>query len=422
MRFQALATVTGAFLVLAALALAPGSNGDRASAETFRELGDAFSAALVRGDAAAIAKMYTETAKLYPPGRVVSGRPAIERYFTPAPNRTVLDHALELEEVEVFGDRAIESGVWKSSTRRGDDDPITRSERYLLIWKKGSDGRWRIDKDFWHRPQDELTTPGARPFRPERTEVRRLTSKTNGVDYELYVALPHGYGDKGRRFPVLYTLDADYSFLLARNIVDHLSERDHLDEILVVGVGYGGPPAYRLHRTRDYTPTFVADGGYGPELQKLSGGGPKFLDFLATELIPFIEGEYAAEPAERALAGHSYGGLFAAWAMLTRPSLFSRYVVVSPSLWYDDKLLFRLEQAYAENHRALAARAYFCVGSREINRQRDMIGDLTAFVARLESRRYDGFELDSRVMQDETHNSVYPGGLSNGLRFVFEGR
>lgn len=113
-----------------------------------------------------------------------------------------------------------------------------------------------------------------------------------------------------RRFPVVYTLDAAYSLLIARNVTDHLSERDHLREVVVVGIGYrdqepGRTAGYRRNRTRDYTPTFVRDGGYGPELQKTSGGGPKFLEALETEIVPFIDRHYRTDPGERVLVGHS---------------------------------------------------------------------------------------------------------------------
>src|SRR5436305_2556936 len=137
------------------------------------------------------------------------------------------------------------------------------------------------------------TLASADDFRVERTEQRSLTSKTNGIEYKLYISLPHSYGKGGKRFPVVYLLDADYSFLIARNITDHLAERDDLQELILVGIAYGGPPQYRLNRTRDYTPTFVPTGGYGPEMQKVSGGGLKFRTFLEHELIPFIDATYA---------------------------------------------------------------------------------------------------------------------------------
>lgn len=255
----------------------------------------------------------------------------------------------------------------------------------------------------------------AEPIRVERTEERRLVAKSNGIAYKLSIAFPHGYGAGGKRYPVVYLLDSDYSFLIARNIADHLAERDHLRELILVGIGYDGPLQYRKNRTRDYTPVFAPDGGYGPEMQKFSGGGPKFRAFLEKELIPLIDATYATIPGDRCLVGHSYGGLFASWTLLSSPMLFRRFIIVSPSLWYDERLILRQERALKPT--SFGARVYMAAGDIE-NSQ--MGRDLTQFAAQL--RRHRTLALSSHVLDDETHNSIFPRALSNGLRFVFEGR
>ncbi len=68
----------------------------------------------------------------------------------------------------------------------------------------------------------------------------------------------------------------------------------------------------------------------------------------------------------------------------------------------------------------LTARAYLAVGGSEGNAERDMVVDLQNFAKKLQA--YKGLRLESDVLADETHNSVFPRALSNGLRFVFEGR
>lgn len=421
-RRTSLPVLLGIVCFLALAVLAQPLTGEPAVAEILAANNAAFSAAYIAGDARTIVSLYTEDARLDPPGRVVEGREAIERYFTLAPNQKVLDHSLTTESLEIVGETAIETGTWTSTTRRGEGDPVTSSDRYLLVWRRQADGRWLIHRDWWHRPSQPVTSLDARPMRLDRTEVRVLKSKINDVDYELRVALPHGYGVSGKRFPVVYTLDADYSFLIVRNIVDHLSERGDLDEVIVVGIAYGGPLQYRLNRTRDYTPVFVSDGGYGREIQKVSGGGPEFIAVIEMEIIPLIDENYATLEGDRTLTGHSYGGLFTVWTMLTRPDLFRRTIAVSPSLWYDDHLMMRIEKQFAETHRSLPVRAYLCVGSRERNSERSMVAGLERFSERLRSRRYAGLALESHVLADETHNSVYPRGISNGLRFVFQSR
>lgn len=258
------------------------------------------------------------------------------------------------------------------------------------------------------------------------TEVRQLASTVNGIDYELYVALPTAYAESAETHPTVYVLDADYSFAIARNILRHLADRDDIRPAIVIGIAYGGPAAYRRHRTRDYTPTHVPTGGYGPRIQAVSGGGPQFLRFIERELIPFIEQEYRTD-TERVLVGHSYGGLFAAWAALTRTELFDGYVIVSPSLWYDDGLLFDVERGGTRTRAAFRAselrgRVYLAVGDREINARRNMVADLRRLVAALQAHDYSGLRLQWSVETGETHNSVFPGALSDGLRFVLDGR
>ena len=258
----------------------------------------------------------------------------------------------------------------------------------------------------------------------DRVKVHRFRSTLNDVEYELRVSLPPGYADSERRYPVVYLLDANYSFLIARGIVNHLSTRDDLPKVITVGVGYSDgddPRNYRLNRSRDYTPTFVADGGYGPEYQKASGGGPEFLKILQAELVPFLDGLYRSLPVDRTLVGHSFGGLFAAWTLLSEPGFFDNYVIVSPSLWYDQQATLQLERSVAERRDSLPARAYLCVGSREVNRHHDMVQDLRTFTNQLQEHSYQGLSFRAKVLADETHNSVFPGCLSNGLRYVLRG-
>ncbi len=102
--------------------------------------------------------------------------------------------------------------------------------------------------------------------------------------------------------------------------------------------------------------------------------------------------------------------------LLTAPDLFSRYVVVSPSLWYDDRMMYALE-AKSRNAKRGATRAYFAVGSREST----MPADLQRFVKLLRARQSPQLKIRHEVFDDEHHDSVYPTAVSRGIRFVFEG-
>jgi uncharacterized protein len=260
---------------------------------------------------------------------------------------------------------------------------------------------------------------GAGPVTLPRTSIHELTARSNAVRYKLYVSLPRDYETSKARYPVVYVLDADYSFAIAHNVVEHLAERQHLPWAIVVGIAYAGPPQYRVHRTRDYTPTHTLDTEPGTEhqrpYQKHSGGGPKFRDFLRAELLPWVDRTYRTS-GERVLVGHSYGGLFGTWMLSTQPDLFSGYVIVSPSLWYDDRLLFGLETkttTAAQPRR----RAYLAAGAME----NPVMGrDVEEMARRLRTR--GTAEVREEVLAEETHNSIFPSAFSRGIRWVLKGR
>jgi hypothetical protein len=254
----------------------------------------------------------------------------------------------------------------------------------------------------------------------ENTELRVLQSKPVGIRYKLYIGLPKSYKGSPQTYPVVYLLDADYSFAIAKNIADHLGERNYLTEFILVGIAYENPAEYRLNWTRDYTPTRSRIGGFGPEYQKYSGGSEKFKMFIRDELVPFIDANYRTTP-ERTLVGHSYGGLFGCWVAFTTPELFSNYILVSPSLWYDNRLVFRLEETFAvtRKHKELPIKLFLSVGSREINSQWNMVEDLEKFYSQITARDYSMLAIQMMVFDDETHNSIFPAALTKGLRFLY---
>jgi predicted alpha/beta superfamily hydrolase len=254
----------------------------------------------------------------------------------------------------------------------------------------------------------------------ENTELKLFHSKQVSIGYKLYISLPKGYKGSQKSYPAVYLLDADYSFAIAKSIADHLAESNNLAELILVGIAYDGASDYRLNRTRDYTPTRSTIGGYGPEYQKFSGGGEKFKAFIRDELVPFIDANYRTTP-ERTLVGHSYGGLFGCWVAFTTPELFSNYILVSPSLWYDNRLMFRLEERFAVSRKdkELPVKLFLSVGSREINSQWNLVEDLEKFYNQITARDYSRLATQMMVFDDETHNSIFPAALTRGLRFIY---
>ncbi|MCB1575292.1 MAG: alpha/beta hydrolase, partial [Xanthomonadales bacterium] len=255
------------------------------------------------------------------------------------------------------------------------------------------------------------------------TQVVDLPKASNGIDYQLYVHVPPACKSVAKKCPVVYMLDAEYSFPLAATIVTHLSDRQRIPPLISVAIGYPDKSHYHLDRTRDYTPFFFAEGGYGAEMQKVSGGGPAFLKVIEDEVIPYVEKHYPASAEHRTLVGHSYGGLFATYAWIDAPSSFENFLIVSPSLWYANrKPLQAVAEACRESAFAEERKLFLAVGSFEEQPEnnRRMVSDLRAMNDEL--MRCGKRKVASRieVFEDETHASIFPTALSTGLRAFYQ--
>lgn len=264
------------------------------------------------------------------------------------------------------------------------------------------------------------------PYALPDTAVLDFPAKAHAQEYKLYVSLPRNYEKRtAERFPVIYLLDADYAFALTHSLQRHFTDRGLEREAIIVGIAYPGAESdmdvYYRTRTFDYTPSASPYAGYDLKIQLPSGGGPAFLKVLADEIVPEIDRRYRTVTAERMLVGNSYGGLFATYAMLVRPGLFSQFLIVSPSLWYDQQMIFGVAKDYIAVHRALPAQVFFAVGSFENEPPPSLthfVDDLNKFCALMKSANLSGYQQTMVVFDSENHQSLFPAALSRGLRVL----
>jgi predicted alpha/beta superfamily hydrolase len=265
-----------------------------------------------------------------------------------------------------------------------------------------------------------------------RTETKHIHSKTIDDDFEIYISFPVDYFlDDTTVYPVLYCTDGNRNFDLVSNIVNILSfPGKEIPNILVVGIGYKikGLEDWAALRRRDLTPTsdLVDDKKWETYLSRVSGrndivsksgGARSFLEFINTELIPYIESNYRVKQNDRALLGYSYGGLFTLFTIFNSPETFQRYYAGSPSIWWDNKVTLEYEKEYAESHKDLSVNLFMSAGSLE---DLSSIGDMYKLAGRLKSRNYPNLKLQTHIFEGETHTSCYAGGISRALKALFK--
>lgn len=173
----------------------------------------------------------------------------------------------------------------------------------------------------------------------ERSEFsigETLTIRSNVLqeNRKLNIYLPASYATNTEKtYPVIYLLDgsSDEDFIHIAGLVQFLSFSwiNAIPESIVVGIA-------NIDRKRDFTyPT-------SNEKDKLqfptTGGSEAFINFIETELQATISSTYRVGHTST-IIGQSLGGLLATEILIKRPHLFANYIIVSPSLWWDDESL-----------------------------------------------------------------------------------
>ena len=239
----------------------------------------------------------------------------------------------------------------------------------------------------------------------------QIDSKVLTETRTILVRTPASYARGARAYPVLYMTDGDRQIGHTAAVVDFLAREGRMPEVIIVGIS-------NTDRTRDLTPTKIEamDGGNGQRFPvPTSGGGGRFLDFISTEVIPYVEKNYRTQPY-RVFAGHSFGGLFAMHAFLTRPGLFNGVIAVSPTLTWDNRYVYRRATEWVKKASDRPVALVVSVGNEgaELDREFD------ALKALLGKSGPKTLEFEAIRYPDEDHGSVVLPTHYAGLRKVFE--
>ncbi|MBV6420517.1 MAG: Ferri-bacillibactin esterase BesA [Ignavibacteriaceae bacterium] len=237
------------------------------------------------------------------------------------------------------------------------------------------------------------------------TTEQNIYSESVNDTFRILVSLPDNYSLSEQKYPVLYVLDGDIAFGMAASIARYLQIGDNIPELIIVGIGYGSiDKSAGEKRKRDYRPTSA-------------NGAENFLSFLEEELIPLIDSNYRTVPGDRTINGYSIGGLFGLYSLFTKPEIFSRYILGSPSLSWDEYSIFKYEENSPDKILDKKINIFISVGSEEPDEK--YFNPIDNLVTQMQERKYSGVKLEAKVFDGSSHLAGPPESLTHGLLSVF---
>jgi predicted alpha/beta superfamily hydrolase len=233
----------------------------------------------------------------------------------------------------------------------------------------------------------------------------------------LNIYLPEGYNEKDTTvYPVIYVLDGsiDEDFIHIVGLVHYNSFPwiNRIPQSIVVGIA-------NVDRKRDFTgPTSIET---HQKMAPTSGGSAKFIAFIEHELQPFIQKNYKTNSAKM-IIGQSLGGLVATEILFTKPGLFDKYMIISPSLWWNDGALLQRSPAILKEDYTQPTAIYVGVGKEGVtpgmgNRVMELDANLLA--DKIKQTKSKNVKVYFDYLPEENHATVTHQAVFNAIRMLY---
>lgn len=246
--------------------------------------------------------------------------------------------------------------------------------------------------------------------------IDEIQSKELSEKRVLNIYLPEGYKKEDSiKYPVIYLLDgsADEDFIHVTGLIqfNNFSWINRVPKSIVVGIA-------NVDRRRDFTfPSTIKE---EQEWYKTAGKSAAFISFIENELQPFIEKKYKGN-GERMLIGQSLGGLLATEILFKKPHLFNKYIIISPSLWWNDgSLLKHSPQILSANQNPSSV--YIGVGKEGLAPStipHVMEVDANLLVEKLRKIDNKKLQIHFDYLPEEDHATITHQAVFNALRLLY---
>lgn len=247
--------------------------------------------------------------------------------------------------------------------------------------------------------------------------IDEISSKVLGENRVLNIYLPDGYNrNDTTRYPVIYLLDgsADEDFIHVVGLVQFntFSWINRIPKSIVVGIA-------NTDRRRDFTyPTTLED---DKKRFPTTGKSAQFIQFIESELQPFIEHRYKTGPS-KTLIGQSLGGLLATEILFRKPTLFTHYILISPSLWWDNGSLLRQNPAILQAGFSQKTAVYVGVGKEGLapgSIPHVMEVDANLLADKLKTAQHKNLTVHFDYLPQEDHATITHQAVFNAFRLLY---
>ena len=125
--------------------------GDDKAAKELTAVDEAWSAAAVAKDVDRVASFYATDGVAYPPDAPgAAGSAATRKLWAGAFADPTYQISWKTSAAEVVQDLGWTAGTFQDSSKGADGKTVATHGKYVCVWRKGADGKWKAIRDIWN--------------------------------------------------------------------------------------------------------------------------------------------------------------------------------------------------------------------------------------------------------------------------------
>ncbi len=261
----------------------------------------------------------------------------------------------------------------------------------------------------------------------ETGEIDSLYSNILEEQRVIWVQLPEKFNPESvQKYPVIYVLDGSIHLKAVSTVMNYYWG-GFIPEMIIVGVSNAN------NRTRDLTTSEIKT-RHGYKFTEENGQANNFTLFLEKELIPYVTSNYPVTNY-RTLIGHSFGGLFTMNTLLNHTNLFDNYLVIDPSMDWDNQKLLKQSEELLKNKNFEGKSLFLSLGGQlhmqnnniTINNVMEDTSEYTLFTrsniefkSLVEKNIQNDLNFQWKFYESDLHGTVSLPSIMDGLIFLFD--
>lgn len=235
----------------------------------------------------------------------------------------------------------------------------------------------------------------------------------------INIQLPDDYDDQKKDgYPVIYILDGgmEEDFMHIAGIVRYNTQPwiNRFAGSIVVGIE-------NTDRKRDFSFAvanldFLKRMNFDEQYFPTYGGSAAYISFLEKELQPHIESNYNTGN-NKTVIGESFAGLLATEILLKHSDLFDNYLIISPSLWWNNGSLLTNAATELNERTNKAINVY--IGASAKAEDKIMYNDAVRLHRILKKHGGQDMKVIYDYLPNEIHSTVIHQAVYNGFKLLY---